>query len=401
VGELKNLSLSAHSFQPFGDTLGAVYDAGRDPVEADWESVVLSASWPMQVGTSKRFKSRHIDQATPTVSSALKMWDKGPGQGAEVDDEDEDEDAFDNLTNLSFNLELLREAVEDVDVRAKQQANHQVLEAQVLGDQLHYARIHLEKKPGVFIDLDESAWDAISTLYGKQTQLEEGLAAGVDQLISHRLSVFAATLDNEIRMKLDASLAPILAKRATMQREFMTTKTRLATVEKQLYNSLPGATFQGDWLMVVDFFAQHASPQSSTIGDKIDTALASNTGAAGGNQLCSHGAVVGPPQKEIQDLHDRLVSTCVTMGNHVFPTVESTIKWTNLELPQDPDAALICVDTVTLFHSIGTEFATTSETRDQIYQKKKAGLSTLSLVLHSSFQTSLPHVLGSKNQAGG
>jgi hypothetical protein len=34
--------------------------------------------------------------------------------------------------------------------------------------------------------------------YGKQTQLEEGLEAGVDQLISHRLSALAATLDNEI-----------------------------------------------------------------------------------------------------------------------------------------------------------------------------------------------------------
>jgi hypothetical protein len=59
------------------------------------------------------------------------------------------------------------------------------------------------------------------------------------------------------------------------------------------------------------------------------------------------------------------------------------------------------MDAVTLCHSIGTEFATTSESHEQIYQNKKAGLSTLSLVLHSSFQTSLPQVLGSKNQVGG
>jgi hypothetical protein len=220
-----------------------------------------------------------------------------------------------------------------VDVITKQQANHQVLEAEVLGDQLHDARIRLEKNPGIFIDPDESAWDAISTLYGKQTQLEEGLAAGVDQMLSHRLSFFAATLDNEIRMKLDASLDPILAEQATMQRELTTTKTRLATVEKQLSNSLPGAAFQYDWLMVVDFFARHTSPQSSTIGDKIDTLLASNTGTAGGNQLCSHGATIGTLQKEMQDLRDRLVSTCVTMVNIVFPTLEFTTKWTTLELP--------------------------------------------------------------------
>jgi hypothetical protein len=66
----------------------------------------------------------------------------------------------------------------------------------VLGDQLHDARIRLGKNSGVFIDPDESAWDSISTLYDKQTQLEEGLAVSVDQLISHHLSVFAATLDN-------------------------------------------------------------------------------------------------------------------------------------------------------------------------------------------------------------
>jgi hypothetical protein len=138
--------------------------------------------------------------------------------------------------------------------------------------------------------------------------------------------------------------------------------------------------------MVVDFFAQHISPQTFTIGDKIDTALASSAGAAGGdllgNQFSSHGAAVRTLQKEMQDLRDRLVSTCVTMGNLVFPTLEFITKWITLELPQNYDAALICVDAVTLFHSIGTEFATAS---DQIYQNKKAGLSTLSLVLHSSF----------------
>jgi hypothetical protein len=42
-------------------------------------------------------------------------------------------------------LELLREAIQDVYVRAKQHANHQVLEAEVLGDQLHDAMIRLEK----------------------------------------------------------------------------------------------------------------------------------------------------------------------------------------------------------------------------------------------------------------
>jgi hypothetical protein len=147
----------------------------------------------------------------------------------------------------------------------------------------------------------------------------------VDQLISHRVSALAATLDNEIRMKVDESLGPLLAKRVTMKRELMTTNAHLSTMENvrkllrlgdnyqqdgrllrtshslntsrvtgphtfiqermqllqilPLSSSLPRATFQGEWLIVVNFFARHTSPQSSTIGVKIDTALASSAGA--------------------------------------------------------------------------------------------------------------------------
>jgi hypothetical protein len=43
-GELKELALSVHSFQRFGDTLGAILDAGRDPAEIDWVHMVLAAS---------------------------------------------------------------------------------------------------------------------------------------------------------------------------------------------------------------------------------------------------------------------------------------------------------------------------------------------------------------------
>jgi hypothetical protein len=108
------------------------------------------------------------------------------------------------------------------------------------------------------------------------------------------------------------------------------------------------------------------------------------------NQPSYGGVAIRTLQTKIQDLRNRLVSTCVTMGNLIFTTLEFTTKWITLEFPQDPDAALICVDAVTLFYSIGIEFATTSGTQYHIYQNKKAGLSILSLVLHSSFQTLLP-----------
>jgi hypothetical protein len=183
--------------------------------------------------------------------------------------------------------------------------------------------------------------------------LEEGLAAGVDQLISHGLSALASTVDNEIRIKVDAFLGPLLAERATMQREFMPT-----TMENQVSSSLPGATFQDDWLMVGNFFSQHTFSQSSTIGDKIDDALDSSAGGGGGDllgsQISSYRAALGTLQKEMKDAPGRLVRTCVTIGNLFFRTLEFTTKWTTLELPQDHDAALIYVGVVPLFHSIGT-----------------------------------------------
>jgi hypothetical protein len=115
--------------------------------------------------------------------------------------------------------------------------------------------------------------------------------------------------------------------------------------------------------------------------------LAAGVTAPGGVHTNQPSASAANLQKEMQDLRDRLVSTCVTGGGG--PNLEYTTKWITLELPQDPDAALIFYDAVTLFHIIGTEFATTFEIHNQIYQNKKAGLSTLSLVLDSSFQNSL------------
>jgi hypothetical protein len=131
-------------------------------------------------------------------------------------------------------------------------------------------------------------------------------------------------------MKVEVSLAPLLAERATMQREFLATKAWLSTMDNQGSSSLPGATFQGDWLMVVNFFRRHTSPHSSTIGENIDATLASSANAGGGellgNQPSSYGTTVGTLQKEMQDLCDRLFNTCVNMGNFVFPTLELTTK---------------------------------------------------------------------------
>jgi hypothetical protein len=87
--------------------------------------------------------------------------------------------------------------------------------------------------------------------------------------------------------------------------------------------------------VVAEFFVWLTSPCSLVIGDEIDADLAAGVTNGGGvhtNQPGGSGAVIVNLQREIQDLRDWLVSTCVTMGNLVFPTLEYTTKLTTLEL---------------------------------------------------------------------
>jgi hypothetical protein len=117
--------------------------------------------------------------------------------------------------------------------------------------------------------------------------------------------------------------------------------------------------------MLFDFLARHSSHHFIVIDDTFDVALLkvvpSSSAAAGPDP-----AKISKPEKEMQYIHDRLVSTCVTKGNHIFPTFEYTIKWTMHELHHDLDTALICVDDVMLFHIIGIEFTNNCETPNQI-----------------------------------
>jgi hypothetical protein len=65
-------------------------------------------------------------------------------------------------------------------------------------------------------------------------------------------------------------------------------------------------------------------------------------------------------------------------------------------LPSDADQALICLDVVALLHSIGCDFATIDETRNTMFQNKRAGVSTMALTVASSFHTVLPQIMGRK-----
>jgi hypothetical protein len=53
-----------------------------------------------------------------------------------------------------------------------------------------------------------------------------------------------------------------------------------------------------------------------------------------------------------------------------------------------------------LLHGIGREFSSNQDTRESLYQNKKAEISYFALTLNSSFSTVLPEILGKSNTVG-
>jgi hypothetical protein len=93
---------------------------------------------------------------------------------------------------------------------------------------------------------------------------------------------------------------------------------------------------------------------------------------------------------QVLNLQERIASKAVTIEDTTFSTLKGTTQWVSANLPSSPEHALVCVDVVSLLHSIGREYPTTAETRELIYQNKRAGVSTMALTVASSFQTVLP-----------
>jgi hypothetical protein len=105
-------------------------------------------------------------------------------------------------------------------------------------------------------------------------------------------------------------------------------------------------------------------------------------------------------QKEIADLRDRILSNSVSIDSFIFPSLTKTVEWCVQHLPGDVDQALICVDDLSLLHGILREFSSNQDTRESLYQNKKAGISSFALTLPSSFSTVLPEILGKSNTVG-
>ena len=98
--------------------------------------------------------------------------------------------------------------------------------------------------------------------------------------------------------------------------------------------------------------------------------------------------------KEIQELKAHVSSKSVTIDAFTFPTLAGTCAWATANLPSSPYQATLCLDVVALLHSIGRSFASVEDSRAEIYQNQKAGVSTMVLTVVSSFHTVLPQILG-------
>jgi hypothetical protein len=120
--------------------------------------------------------------------------------------DDADERTFGSMnreTNLVFYMELLRGALVDGDGRAKAQSKHQAANTNVLGDKLHETRVQRDTNPVVFTYVDDSAWDAILTLHGKQDQFVEGIDELVKERVRRSLSLLATIIYATIKVQVD------------------------------------------------------------------------------------------------------------------------------------------------------------------------------------------------------
>jgi hypothetical protein len=171
--------------------------------------------------------------------------------------------------------------------------------------------------------------------------------------------------------------------------------------------------FPADWELVLDFLGRHTSPGSGRVGDNIkDCVTRSDIGPSlpGGiwAQLSNHAKAESPLgsgqvlnlQKESTDLHDRISRNSVSIDSFIFPSLSKTVGWCIQHLPGDVYQALICMDAPSMLHGIGREFSSNQNTRQTLYQNKKAGILSFALTLHSSFSTVLPEILGKSNTVG-
>jgi hypothetical protein len=171
--------------------------------------------------------------------------------------------------------------------------------------------------------------------------------------------------------------------------------------------------FPADWELVLNSLGRHTSPGSGRVGDKIEDCVAHfDVGPSLPGCVWHQRSLPEKPgtsstsdqvinmKKDIADLRNRISSNSVSIDSFIFPSLGKTVAWCIHHLPGDADQALFCLDAPSLLRGICRKLSSNQDTRESLYQKKKAGISSFALTLHSSLSTVLPEILGKSITVG-
>jgi hypothetical protein len=240
-------------------------------------------------------------------------------------------------------------------------------------------------------------------------RIKSNAAVGTSALVNREVALATRQLSSELQLARHEHHVAISSLESDL--------TRLVGLgglssSSQICGAL-SSDFPTDWELVLDFLGRHTIPGSGRIGDKIeacvdrfDVAPSLPGGVRPQRSLTEQPGKTSTSdqvinmKRDIADLRDRISSNSVSIDSFIFPSLGKTVAWCIQHLPGDVDQALICLDAPSLLHGIGREFSSNQDTRESLYQKKKAGILSFALTLHSSFSTVLPDILGKSITVG-
>jgi hypothetical protein len=462
--QLSALNLNGPQFRRFGETLQGIFSGGKVNMSSvSWDPILEEINRPLDYGGTPRKVQFRKHEGGPLESTGLSNWmtlatpDHGDSDGEDrdglVDTSTEDDyRLIEKMTNMTANAEVLKAAIEHLSVKHGKTSEELGDIVMTLSSQIHDVSVRLGNNPGFVGSAHDSVWNGITLVNDKMERSEKKNEKRVELLVkdSIRHSV-KDHIDSFLSGgQIQALIAQEVAKTKQTQehRQERTEGVILALKEKvQLLESKnmkldeevvnlgraqkPPTNFAEDWKLVFDFFIRNTKPANPPkVGGILEDSITDNTGeiqrlaadlrrvsmspTGSAPSLSSrlHGERVTPSQNEakgtlatveaqVLDLQARLESKAVTIENFTFPTLAGTTKWAVANLPSSSEKALVCVDVVALLHSIGREFATVDETRDTMYQNKRAGVSSMAITVSSSFQTVLPQIMGKASKSNG
>jgi hypothetical protein len=297
-----------------------------------------------------------------------------------------------------------------------------------LGSQVHATHVQVGRDSGIYTSGEESVWEGIAGVHVKMDSMEAMIrseilseimpiigrikndaAAGTSALVNREVALATRQLSSELQSlrhehhvaisSLESDLAQLVALGGLVS-----------------HSPICGALnsdFPADWELVLDFLGRHTSPGSGRVGDRIEDCVTRfDVGPSLPGGVWSQRSLPKQPganspsdqvinmQKKIADLRDRISSNSVSIDSFIFPSLRKTVAWCIQHLPGDVDQAFVCLDAPSLLHGIGRELSSNQDTRESLYQNKKAGISSFALPLHSSFSTVLLEILGKSITVG-